>query len=374
MKLPSLLSKLCHLGSMTGCVAVDLLRFLSLMVRSRSTLAARAMIAEKQLTMFLEREAKPRRATAGERISLASLTRLLPLWRNLLVIVEPDTVCRWHRELGSWLWRRRSHRGGRPPLPHEIRKVIGTIHRENPHWSPRRIRDEARLKLDVKVAEATVKKYLSVEEHSPRHHTGQHWATFIRNHATEVVACDLFTVWTARFHVIHALVIMEVGSRRILHTNVTTGPTAAWVVQQLRETIPDLHSWRFLVHDRDSIFNRDVDAAARHMGLRVLKTPPQAPQANSFCERIIGTIRRECLDHLIVLSERHLRRILRRYATHYNHARPHMSLGPGIPDPPEGLPVEVDPERHALPEGCRVVSTPVLGGLHHEYRLEKTAA
>ena len=294
-------------------------------------------------------------------------------WRDHLVVVTPDTVCRWHQQLASWLWRRKSCRGGRPPLPHEIRAVIARISKECPTWSPRRIRDEARLKLGVKVAEATVRKYLGLDTGRPRG-PSQRWMTFMRNHVDKVVATDLFTVWTAGFRTLYVLVVMHVGTRRILHVNVTSGAHSAWVEQQLREAVPTGHGWRFLLHDRDAVFTRHVDAVVTGLGLRVLRTPPRAPRANSFVERLIGTLRRECLDHLIVLDEPHLRKVLAEYVEHYNRGRPHMSLGPGIPDPPEGLPVELGESRHTLPAGSVVICRPVLNGLHHEYGLEKRAA
>jgi putative transposase len=201
----------------------------------------------------------------------------------------------------------------------------------------------------------------------------QRWATFVRNHAKALVAMDLFTVVSASFRVYYVLVVMEIGRRTILHTNVTTNPSAPWICQQLREAIPCDHAYRFLIRDRAGNFNREVDETIRSFGIRPLRTPIRAPKANAYCERLIGTIRRDCLDYLIPLSHRHLRMILREYAAFYNRARPHSSLGPGIPEPPEGLPVEAQTDRHELPEGARVVSRPVLDGLHHEYRLVKPA-
>ncbi|HHQ48695.1 MAG TPA: hypothetical protein ENK19_07415 [Acidobacteria bacterium] len=143
--------------------------------------------------------------------------------------------------------------------------------------------------------------------------------------------------------------------------------------QQLREAIPSDHAYGYLIHDRASNFNAQVDDTIKGFGMRPLKTPYRAPRANAFCERLVGTIRRECLDYLIPLSQNHLRQILNEYVAYYNHHRPHSSLGPGIPDPADGLPVEPQPDPHKLPEGTKVVSTPVLGGLHHTYRLEKAA-
>ena len=166
---------------------------------------------------------------------------------------------------------------------------------------------------------------------------------------------------------------MEIGSRRILHCNVTEHPTAEWTLQQFREFLAFDHRYRFVVHDRDGIFSPRLDQELEGFGVRVLKTPVRAPQANAFCERLVGTIRRECFDFLIPINERHVRIIIREFAKHYNRGRPHSSLGPGIPEPPhESVPAGV--HRHLLPVDYRVASTPVLGGLHHEYRLEKEAA
>jgi transposase InsO family protein len=167
---------------------------------------------------------------------------------------------------------------------------------------------------------------------------------------------------------------MEIGTRRILHFNVTSNPIEQWTEQQFREAIRCEHSYRFLIHDRDSIFSTHVDDMIKGLGLKVLRTPFRAPRANSFCERLVGTIRRSCLDFMIPLNENHLRRILYEWVAYYNRGRPHSGLGPGIPDPPEDLPVPLQSQRHELPDGYHVVSKPILGGLHHEYALEQVAA
>jgi len=253
-----------------------------------------------------------------------------------------------------------------------MRRLILEIARSNPLWGTHRICHEVRLKLAANVSHETVRKYLRLLPQRPA--SGQRWATFVRNHAKAIVAGDLFTVVTAGFRTLYVLVVMEIGSRRIIHLGVTAHPTAGWVQQRLREAIPCDHAYRFFIHDRDAAFSRDVDRTLSAMGLRVLKTPIRAPQTNAFCERLIGTTRRECLDHLIPIGENHLRLVLQEWAEHYNRGRPHSSLGPGIPEPAADLPESAPPATHRLPEGYRVVATPVLGGLHHEYRLEKVAA
>jgi len=195
----------------------------------------------------------------------------------------------------------------------------------------------------------------------------QRWSTFVRNHASAVLACDFFVVVTATFWIVDVFVVLEVGSRRIRHWDVTAHPTAEWTGQQFRMVISGEEPHRFLIHDHDSIYSDRVDCTIAAMGLTILKTPVRSPQANAFCERVIGTIRRECLDWMIPCNEDHLRRILRQWVAHYNRGRPHSSLGPGIPDAPGLGPV---PSGHRIRDGHRVVTTAILGGLHHEYRLE----
>ena len=195
----------------------------------------------------------------------------------------------------------------------------------------------------------------------------------MHNHAQAIVACDFFVVFTARFRILYVFVIMELGRRQILHHNVTAHPSAEWTLQQFREALTEEHSYRFLIHDRDSIFSKDLDKAVSAMGVRILKTPVRAPKANAVCERLVGTIRRECLDFLIPFGERHLKQVLTTWATHYNQARVHTSLGPGVPDPIRPSP-PMSGHRHRLPAGHVLRSKAVLGGLHHEYWLEKVAA
>jgi putative transposase len=185
------------------------------------------------------------------------------------------------------------------------------------------------------------------------------------------LACDFFATITASFHVLYVFVVLEVGTRRIRHWNVTEHPTVDWTAQQFRMVIGGDEPHRFLIHDHDSTYSERVDRTVEAMGLTVLKTPVRSPQANAFCERVIGTVRRECLDWMILVNERHLRRVLQEWVAHYNRGRPHSSLGPGIPDGPAITPVL---SGHRIREGHGVVAPPILGGLHHEYRLEPRAA
>ncbi|PYV68039.1 MAG: hypothetical protein DMG97_25825 [Acidobacteria bacterium] len=197
-----------------------------------------------------------------------------------------------------------------------------------------------------------------------RQAASQHWRTFVKNHAQGIVACDFLVAVTARFRVLFVFVAMEVGSRRILHCNVTAHPTADWTLQQFREAIPGGHGYQFLIHDRDSIFSSKVDEELkRSFGMRVLRIPVRAPKSNAYCERLVGTVRRECLDFMIPINERHLRATLRSWVAHYNKGRPHSSLGPGIPEKsiPKPLP-RPRTNRHALPADCQIRARDILYG------------
>ena len=239
---------------------------------------------------------------------------------------------------------------------------------DNPTWGQERIANELLLKLAIRISPRTVRKYMP-KPVSGRPRGDQLWSTFLRNQAQAFVACDFFVAVTATFRQIYVFVVMHHSSRKLLHFNVTSHPTADWTLQQLRETFGTDQEFRYLLHDRDSIFSEGLNRSIEAFGLRVLKSPPRSPKANALCERLIGTIRRECLDWLIPLSEHHLRLPLKMWAVHYNRSRPHMGLGPGIPDPPEHriLPTNSACGRHQLGGLARLRVKSILGGLHHEY-------
>jgi putative transposase len=229
------------------------------------------------------------------------------------------------------------------------------------------------LKLGIRVSPRTVEKYLRSGGPRRAPDSKQRWLTFLHNHATVIVACDFFVAVTASFRTLYVFVIMELGTRRILHQNVTAHPTAEWMLQQFREALPDDHPYRFLIHDRDSIFSKDLDRGVKVMGVRVLRTPVRAPKANAVCERLGGSLRRECLDFLIPLTERHLKITVEQWRIHYNRGRPHSSLGPGVPESNRDS-IPASGHRHRLPAGYGTSKTAVPGGLHHEYRLVKEVA
>ena len=335
----------------------------------RSTVAVRAenLFLRRQLALYIERGVRPRRVDAAGRISLALLARVFD-WRSALVVVQPATLIRWHRAGWRLFWRLKS-RPGRPPIPEELRTLIRRMASENPLWGEERIANELLLKLGIRVSPRTVRKYMP--KRPPGQPRGdQRWSTFLRNHAAAILACDFFVAVTATFRMLYVFVVIEHGTRRLAHLNVTAHPTADWTLQQLREVVGDTDNHAYLIHDRDAIFAKRLDASIEALGLAVLRSPFASPTANAICERVIGTIRRECLDWMIPVSEAHLRSILRSWVVHYNGGRPHSALGPGVPDPPRpSARVPKTESRHRLAAGVLLLVKSVLGGLHHEYSI-----
>jgi putative transposase len=287
-------------------------------------------------------------------------------------VVQPETLLRWHRRGFRLFWRWKSRRRGRPQLPVHLQELIAEVARANRTWGEERIAAELLLKLGISVSPRTVRRYMKRRVPSGGGASTPMWRTFLLNHAREVLACDFFVTITARFRLIYVFVVLDISTRRLLHWNVTEHPTAEWTVQQFRAFVTGDEPYRFVIHDRDAIYSSAVDRALASMHLRVLTTPVHTPQANAVCERLIGTARRECLDFMIPLNERHLRRILVEWVQHYNRGRPHASLGPGIPDRPSS--VAPRSMGQLIPHGYRVAAIPILGDLHHEYRLEAATA
>jgi transposase InsO family protein len=238
---------------------------------------------------------------------------------------------------------------------------------DNPSWGEERIANELWVKLGIQVSPRTVSKYLS-RRPTRRPRGDLRWSTFLRLHAQGIIACDFLVAVTATFRLLYVFVVIEHRSRRLIHCNVTAHPSAAWTLQQLREAIGFQDRYEYLLHDRDSIFANHLDESIAKLGVTVLKSPPRSPKANAVCERVIGTIRRECLDWLILLTESHLRTVLQSWVRHYNTGRPHMALGPGVPDPPPVMSREAASTSHPhLREDWIVRARSILGGLHHEY-------
>ncbi len=329
-------------------VILLLLRALS---RDRSRLALENLALRQQLAILCHKAPRPRLRRA-DRAFWVSLARVWDQWRSALILVKPETVLRWHRLGFRYFWRWKSR--GRPCVRWEMIRLIRRMSWENPLWGAPRIHSELLL-LGYDVAEATVAKYMS---RRGRRSPSQTWRTFLRNHLRHTAACDFFVVPTATFRLLFCFVILSHDRRRILHFNVTTHPTAEWTAQQVVEAFPaEGTEPRYLLRDRDSIYSAGFGRRVAGLGLKEIATAPQSPWQNPYAERVIGSIRRECLDHLIVLSENHLRRILKEYVLYYNGSRPHLSLEGNAP-----IPRSVEP-----PELGDVVAVPQVGGLHHLY-------
>jgi transposase InsO family protein len=282
---------------------------------------------------------------------LIQLYRWFPSILSVLAIVQPATLVRWHRAgfRCYWRWKSRSP-GGRPQIDPELRVLIRRVSVENPLWGAPRIHGEL-LKLGFEVAQSSVAKYMAKRPRPP----SQGWLTFLRNCAPDIAAMDLFVVPTIGFDLLYAFIIVRIDRRDLVWINVTKNPTAEWVARQITEAFPWNEAPRYMIRDRDRIYGGIVTRRLRAMGIRDKPIAPGAPWQNGFAERLIGSIRRECLDHIIVFNEAYLRRILQSYARYYNDIRTHRSLGK---DAPVYRPVQ--------PTG-NIRSLPILGGLHHHY-------
>ncbi len=329
------------------------------LTRSKSELILENALLRQQL-IILQRQTKRPKLTWRDRSLIVLLSSKLRAWKDALIIVQPDTVLRWHRELFKRFWKRKSkpqQKQGRPPLADDLVALIKRIVKENLTWGAERIRGEL-LKLGIRVSKSTIQKYIeSVRQSSPL--PSQAWATFLHNHASEIWACDFLQTYDVFFRAVFVFVIIELGSRRVVHYGVTRNPTDQWTAQQLREATPFGEGPRFLIRDNDGKFGSSFAQVARGTGIEVLKTPYRAPRANAICERFLGSLRRECLDHFLIFGERHLHRLVKEYMTYFNHARPHQGIEQHIPCQPER------PERPPL--GGKIASRPVLSGLHHDY-------
>ncbi len=357
----------------------------ALSARLRAALMPRAALAlenaalRQQLAAYVRTSKRPG-LRIGDRLFWVALSRLWPDWTRPLVIVKPGTVIRWHRKGFRLFWRRKSGHGpiGRPRISPQRIAFIRRISSDHPEWGEGRITEELAAKFGVQHSRSTIRRYMAPRNGSPR--GDQTWRTFVRNHAREIWACDFLTQYTALFAVVYVFVIMEIDSRRIVHVNVTTNPTLSWVKQQLREAMCEDVAPRFLVHDNDAIFGQlgrrtSVEETGRRrsyrchldrwldgvMKIQGLPIPYGAPNASPYVERLMRTLREEALNHFIFLPADHIRRVVNEYIRYYNGARPSQAIH-RIPAPYPEL------RQPPLQDG-KLVGLPVLGGVHHDYRL-----
>ena len=326
--------------------------FLRAFLAGRAALGAENLALRQQL-LVLHRSVKRPNLRRLDRIFWCWLSRLWKGWRSALFIVQPDTVTRWHRQGFRLYWRRKSCKKlGRPKVNRKVCDLIRRMCRENPTWGAPRILSELLL-LGHAAAESTVAKYMIRDPKAP----SQTWRTFLENHAGQIVAVDFFTVPTITFRVFYVFLIVRHDRRRIVHFNVTTNPTAQWTARQIVEAFPFEEAPRFLLRDRDGIYGQDFQDRMENMGIEEVLIAFRSPWQSPYVERLIGSIRRECLDHVIVFGEEHLCRILAEYLGYYHEARAHLSLDRNSPIPRPVCP----------PEQGKVVGKAYLGGLHHCY-------
>ena len=321
-------------------------------LRDRRDLAIENLALRQQLAIF-KRRGKPPRLAKADRAFWVLLSRAWVGWKDVLVIVKPDTVIGWHRKGFRlfWTWKSR-RRTGRPAIDPKIRSLIRKMSAANITWGAPRIHGEL-LWLGIDVCETTVAKYM-VRRRRPPSPT---WRTFLSSHARDLVSMDFLVVPTATFRVLFVLVIVSHRRRRLVHFNVTATPTARWTAQQVTDAFPWDTAPRYLLRDRDAVYGDEFRRQVAAMGIEEVLTAPQSPWQNPFAERLVGSIRRDLLDHVIVVDERHVRRLLAKYSSYYGADRTHLSLGK---DAPNGRQVEP-------PELGRVVELPRVGGLHHRY-------
>jgi transposase InsO family protein len=326
------------------------------LTRSKSELILENALLRQQLVV-LQRQIQRPKLSWCDRAFIVLLASKLRSWKQALVIVQPDTVLRWHRNLFRRIWRRKTRpkkTTGRPPLPEKITSLIKQMAKENRTWGAERLRGEL-LKLGIEVSKRTIQKYIA----KVRQASGQTWATFLKNHAGDIWACDFTVVFDLLFRPLYVFVIVELQTRSVVHTAVTTSPSDKWTAQQLREATPWGQAPKYLIHDRDNKYDQQFSAVATSSGIKELRTPFRAPKANAYCERFIGSLKRECLDHMLILHRQQLHRLVAEFIDYYNLSRPHQGIG-------QRIPARFD-QSYYHPQSGQVVSTPVLGGLHHSY-------
>jgi putative transposase len=317
-------------------------------------------IALRHQLLVLSRNAKRPRWNVVDRVLWVWLSVIWSRWRRALRLIQPDTVIYWHRQgFGRfWRWKSRARNAGRKSLAPDTIALIRQMSRANPLWGAPRIHGEL-LKLGITVAQRTVSKYIVQR---PCRSSPQKWTTFLRNHLGEMVSVDFLTVPTLNFQVLYVFIVLSHARRKILHFNVTATPSARWTAQQLLEAFPFTSPPKYLLRDRDGIYGLHFQHTAQALGLEELRTAPRSPWQSPYVERFIGSLRRECLDHVIVLNRAHLHRVLESYLAYYHGWRTHLALDKDAP----GL------RRVQPPQNGKIVAFPEVGGLHHRY--ERRAA
>ncbi|HMC08729.1 MAG TPA: integrase core domain-containing protein [Actinomycetota bacterium] len=322
-------------------------------VRTQRSLVFENLALRHQLAVLRRTASRPRLRTS-DRLFWVLLSRLWIGWTDAVSVVQPATVIRWQRTGFKlfWKWRSRRNGPGRPAVAPAVRGLIRRMSTANPLWGAPRIHGELQ-KLGVEISQAAVSKYVVRHRRPP----SPSWRTFLDNHLGSLVSVDFFVVPTVMFKVLFVFLVLAHDRRRVVHVNVTDAPTAQWTAQQIVEAFPWETAPRYLLRDRDAVYGVVFSSRVQALGIREVKAAPRSPWQNPYVERLIGTLRRECLDHVVVLNETHLRRLLRDYLVYYHRVRTHLSLEK---DSPEPRPVE-------HPDQGGIVEMPMVGGLHHQY-------
>ena len=309
--------------------------------------------------IILRRQVKRPACTKTDRVLLVLLAKMVQAWRQALVLVQPETLLRWHRELFHLYWKRKSKAHTyQPKVAAETVALIREMAKDNRLWGAERIRGEL-LKLGIHVSKRTIQKYMrTVRTQQPR---GQRWSTFLRTHTAQIWACDFLQVTDLFFRPLFAFFVIELQSLKVIHVGVTRSPTDSWVGQQLREATPYGQAPKYLIRDNDHKYGSCFARVATTSAIEILKTPVHAPRANAICERFLRSVRQECLDHLLILEEKQLQHVLNAYVAYFNQARPHQGIQQQIPD-------SSGSSRAIAPKGSRIVAVPILAGLHDNYR------
>ena len=319
--------------------------------RSRAVVELENLALRHQMHVLRRQRPGRLRLFTLDRLFWVWLYRIWPRCLEAMVLVKPATVIQWHRQGFRLFWRWRS-RSGRPSVDREIRDLIRQMSSANPLWGAPRIHGEM-LKLGIEVSQATVANYMVRRPGTP----SQNWRTFLGNHAEGIAAIDMFVVASASFRLLYVMIILGHARRKIVRTAVTQHPTAAWLSRQVTEAFPWDTAPRYLLRDRDASYGSYFCNRVEAMGVTEVITAPHSPWQNAYVERVIGSIRRECLDHVVIFNERHLRRVLSSYVDYYQHTRTHLSLDKDCPDPRPIMPRRIG----------KVIAIPLVGGLHHRY-------
>jgi hypothetical protein len=329
----------------------SLLLFLLGLFKTNAQLNLEVVILAKQVEIF-QRSSSKLKIRRTDRLLFCIIKDLLINWKEKIFIVKPETVIKWHRTAFKSYWRRKSnHKEGRPKIDKETIKIIRQIALDNPLWGVPRIHGELK-KLGFNISQSTVQRYIPTRNGRTR---GQRWKTFLKNHSKEIISIDFLTVPAINFKLVHVLLVIEHDRRQIIYFNVTQHPTAEWTLQQIRNILFCFDTPKYLIRDRDSKYGNSFTDGINNLGIKQIVTSYRSPWQNGYVERAIGSIKRECLVYLIIISEDHLRSILNDYISYYNKYRTHLGINK---DSPEGRPVQI---------AGKIEKIPAVNGLHHIY-------